>query len=205
MSLDAVLQALEVTPGALFNSDGEGPLVLPYATRDRHLLAAFAAVTERGRGAEVGVERGLFTRQLCDAVGARQVLAVDAWRAYPGYREHVTQEKLDGFLAEAQARLAGTAATLVRGFSVEVAAQLPDGVLDWVYLDANHTLPHVIADLAAWVPKVRAGGLVAGHDYGRGRVGHVREAVTAWTSAYGVAPWFVLAGDRSPSFCWVKT
>jgi len=47
-------------------------------------------------------------------------------------------------------------------------------------------------------------GIIAGHDYGRASVGHVREAVTAWTSAYRIAPWFVLAGDRSPSFLWVQ-
>jgi hypothetical protein len=34
-----------------------------------------------------------------------------------------------------------------------------------VYLDAGHTFPEVWADLEAWWPKVRAGGLVAGHDY----------------------------------------
>jgi len=202
MSVEAVLQALEVSPGALW-TDG-GPVVVPAATRDAHLLRAFAAVRALGRGAEVGVEQGLYTRTLVDALPDVTVYAVDAWRPYRGYRDHVTQAKLDGFMAAAEARLAGTRAQIVRGFSVEVAEQFPDRYLDFVYIDANHTLPQVIADLAAWAPKVRSGGLIAGHDYGRGKVGHVREAVQAWTAAYGVAPWFVLAGDHSPSFCWVQ-
>lgn len=202
MSVETLLEALGVAPGALWTPEGL-PVVVPTATRDEHLLRAFGAATVLGRGAEVGVERAHFTRRICDALPDVTVYAVDAWQPYAGYRDHVSREKLDGFFAEAQARVAGTRAQLVRGFSVDVAATIPDGFLDWVYLDANHTLPAVIADLAAWVPKVRSGGLIAGHDFGRRQVGHVRQAVEAWTEAYGIAPWFVLAGDRSPSFCWV--
>ena len=40
----------------------------------------------------------------------------------------------------------------------------PDG-LDFVFIDAEHTAEAVARDLAAWWPKVRPGGLLAGHDY----------------------------------------
>lgn len=155
--------------------------------------------------AEIGVERGHFSKALLSGTSFH-LLCVDPWLAYGGYREHVTQEKLDGFYAETQQRLApfGARAVIRRLTSVAAAAEVPDVSLDAVYIDANHTLPHVIADLAAWAPKVRSGGIIAGHDYGRSSVGHVREAVTAWTTAYRITPWFVLAADRSPSFLWVQ-
>ena len=40
---------------------------------------------------------------------------------------------------------------------------------DYVFIDANHTYETVSKDLLNWIPKVRLGGLVCGHDYGGGR------------------------------------
>jgi hypothetical protein len=188
----SVLDLLGVPSGVVHNGTRNGTLPA--------VLRAIGACC----GAEVGVERGHFSAHLCQSMPGLQLLAVDAWLAYPGYREHVTQAKLDGFYTEACARLAPFNVQVRRGLSVAEAARVVDGSLDFVYLDSNHTLSYVIADLAAWTPKVRKGGIIAGHDFGRGSVGHVQEAVTAWTSAYRIDPWFVLAGDRSPSFLWVQ-
>jgi hypothetical protein len=156
------------------------------------------------KGAEIGVEQGQYSQILCECNPDLELLCVDAWQAYPGYREHVTQEKLDGFFNQAVKRLWPYNAHLVRKFSVDAAEDVEDGSLDFVYIDGNHTLPQVIADLAAWTPKVRSGGIVSGHDYGRASVGHVREAVMAWTQAYRIEPWMLLTADRSPSWLWVQ-
>jgi hypothetical protein len=37
--------------------------------------------------------------------------------------------------------------------------------LDFVYIDANHKYDAVKKDLELWYPKVRKGGVFAGHDY----------------------------------------
>lgn len=195
-----VLQALGLSSVQI---GGAGRMVLDTARRDVTLPAVLRAVGAM-RGAEIGVERGAFSEVLCTGVPGLHLTAIDAWTAYPGYREHVTQAKLDGFYAETVTRLTPYGATILRGFSTLVADAYEPASLDFVYIDANHTLPQVIADLAAWAPKVRSGGIIAGHDYGRASVGHVREAVDAWTAAYRIRPWFVLAGDRSPSFLWVQ-
>ena len=171
-------------------------------TRDG-LAQMFAARGYR-RGAEIGVERGLFSRVLLDANPSLHLTCVDAWAPYRGYREHVTPAKLESLFADACQHLApyGARVQIVRGWSVESAKDVPDASLDFVYLDANHTLPHVIADIAAWAPKVRVGGIVAGHDYGRRSVGHVKEAVDAWVTAYGITDWHLTELDRSPSWWW---
>ena len=42
-----------------------------------------------------------------------------------------------------------------------------DGHEDFVYIDADHSYEATAADIAAWWPHVRPGGLLMGHDYGR--------------------------------------
>jgi hypothetical protein len=37
--------------------------------------------------------------------------------------------------------------------------------LDYVYIDADHSYKSVQEDLIAWYPKVKVGGLFAGHDW----------------------------------------
>jgi len=49
--------------------------------------------------------------------------------------------------------------------STRAAERFEDASLDAVIIDANHNYEFVRDDLAAWVPKVKAGGIVAGDDY----------------------------------------
>lgn len=42
-----------------------------------------------------------------------------------------------------------------------------DGYVDFVFIDANHSYESVCKDIAAWMPKMRKGGIMAGHDIKR--------------------------------------
>lgn len=168
-------------------------------------------------GAEIGTERALFAKRICSRNPGVKLYCIDPWRAYKGYREYVNQERLDEFYGIAQARLAQFDAQLVRKFSVEASRDFKDGSLDFIYIDGNHSLLHVIQDLWYWVPKVRRGGIVSGHDYVQrlnpSYAMHVVEAVNAYTQAFRIRPWFLLGAkdakpgelrDRPRSFFWVK-
>jgi len=52
----------------------------------------------------------------------------------------------------------------IRSTSVEAAATYADASLDLVYIDGAHDTASVLADCAAWWPKVKPGGVMAGHD-----------------------------------------
>ena len=52
----------------------------------------------------------------------------------------------------------------IKGFSVEVAKTF-DIKLDLVFIDGDHNYKSVAPDIDAWLPKVRKGGIIAGHDY----------------------------------------
>lgn len=51
--------------------------------------------------------------------------------------------------------------------SVDASTLYDDRSLDFVFIDAAHDEANVTADIAAWLPKVRPGGVIAGHDYTR--------------------------------------
>jgi predicted O-methyltransferase YrrM len=116
-------------------------------------------------GAEIGVERGTTTRQLLTAFPGLHMIAVDAWAAHEPYEDWPMEEIKREFLTCAES-LPGRI-TIMNTSSVSAAKKIPDGSLDFVFIDAEHTYEAVIQDIAAWAPKVRDGGFVTGHDYSR--------------------------------------
>lgn len=55
--------------------------------------------------------------------------------------------------------------TPMRMESVEAASTFVDGSIDFVFIDADHRYDWVRSDIDAWWPKVKPGGVLAGHDY----------------------------------------
>ena len=53
-----------------------------------------------------------------------------------------------------------------RGDSVQMASSYEDDSLDFVFIDGDHRYEMVKADIQAWLPKVKSGGIISGHDYG---------------------------------------
>lgn len=190
--------------GAFVDISGPSPIDLSFG---REWLAQFFGVAGFNVGAEIGVERGAYSETLCRANSRLKLYAVDAWQAYPGYREHVTQSKQDDLYRIAQGRLEPWGAEIVRQFSIKAAEQFAPASLDFVYIDAAHDLYQVVQDMVSWAPKVKPGGVVAGHDYLTRRGAnpcHVQPAVRAFVESYGIDRWFVLRGDSAPSWFWVQ-
>lgn len=186
------------------------PIVVDSLTRDG--FAALVAELGFHLGAEIGVERGRYSKSLLKANPRLTLYGVDPWETYNGYRDYVSQQQLDEFYADTQRRLAPyPGAKLIRAFSAEAVKDFHDESLDFVYIDGNHDLMNVVTDLTLWSKKVRPGGIVAGHDYvrrtsSRTRTLHVIEGVVAFTKCYDVSPWFVFGNRREAgSFMWVKT
>jgi len=66
--------------------------------------------------------------------------------------------------------------TPVRSSSIEASKMYKNRSLDFVFLDAAHDYENVFCDLTAWYPKIKKGGYIGGHDYGKSFAG-VNKAV----------------------------
>jgi hypothetical protein len=49
--------------------------------------------------------------------------------------------------------------------STEAAKLFEDESIDFVYIDACHEYESVKSDIHSWMPKIKKGGIIAGHDY----------------------------------------
>lgn len=180
----------------------EGSRIVEISGYNRDMFAQLLADLGLNKGVEMGVETGLYSEVLCKANPNIDLSSVDAWTAYHGYRDHVSQEKLDGFMEKTKERLVPYRATVIKGFSMDVVKQFEDGSLDFVYIDGNHELQHTINDICEWQKKVRTGGIVAGHDYilrnNPGYLMHVPHAVHAYIDSYNIRPLFILGAKDDP-------
>lgn len=67
----------------------------------------------------------------------------------------------------------------------EAAPLFEDGALDGVFIDADHTYEAVKRDIENWLPKIRKGGILAGHDYVHtwpGVIQAVNESISGFTT-----------------------
>lgn len=201
-ALDLIREKFNIDPGAV------SPIGLRIS-RHRELLDLWRELGYLEL-AEIGTEAGRFAEEICKANPDAHLTCIDPWLAYDRYEDHVSQSRLDHFYEVAQHRLGKYNTTLIRETSLEAVHRFKDGSLDVVFIDGNHHFDFVVQDIIAWAPKVRRGGMVAGHDYkpeGSEKTPipfGVIEAVTGYTSAHKIKPYFLTTRDRCPTWFWIK-
>lgn len=129
-----------------------------------------------GEGVEVGVLYGNYSAYLLRSWKGRRLYSVDPWKhfAESDYVDmnHHSDEVFEGIYQRAVEQLApfGDRSRIVREPSPEAAALFRDEQFDFVFIDAQHQYSGAKKDLEAWWPKVRRGGILAGHDYLDGKM-----------------------------------
>jgi len=127
-----------------------------------------------GAGIEVGAALGKFSKRLLETWKGTKLYSIDAWKHQPAdyYDEYnVGDAKQLEHLEAAKKKLAQfeDRSEIIKAFSQDVVSTFEDGSLDFVYIDANHS--DLLADIRAWYPKVKNGGVVSGHDFVEGTIG----------------------------------
>lgn len=121
----------------------------------------------------VGVYHGFDLRHLAHRAKAADknltVVGVDWGRGSPELADqlpHMPHGNLAGAML-ATLETAGVAddVLLIIADSRKAAKLVPDGVCHMVFLDGDHSREGVRADIEAWLPKVRPGSYLCGHDW----------------------------------------
>lgn len=164
-------------------------------------------------GAEVGVFDGHYSVVLCREIPGVKLYAIDPWTVYEGYRTRKFEPNMAAAKKLAYESLEPYNCHIIEDFSVEAAKTFADESLDFVYIDGNHEYSHVKADIEAWTPKVRQGGILAGHDYYVTRAGNtgVVDAVDEFTKKHNYTlnvipkdPFIQKQDDQQPNWWFVK-
>ena len=139
---------------------------------NRNLLGKF--LEERGLnniGIEIGVATGNFSEVLLKVTKLQKIYFLDAWMHFPDdeYKDpcNASQKNQDARYQSVIKRLSpyGDRVEIMRKDCREAVKDFADEYFDFIYIDANHEYSHIKRDLDDWYPKVKVGGVYAGHDY----------------------------------------
>jgi hypothetical protein len=188
------------------NQAGFTPLI--EQPRRWDVLASFMLEQQYSTFVEVGCKEGRTTGHVLKNVPNARVIAIDPWCAMPDQKgvqggetyeewdfERIKREFWDnvGSHSERCGHLRMTSEEAVRVGSMA-------GSFDCIFIDAAHDYESVKKDIRLWWPKIRAGGMLVGHDFNHKWPGVERAVAECFDlMQVGVAPdsvWFVIkAGD----------
>ena len=119
-------------------------------------------------GIEIGSYKGLYSKYLLDNWEGYLYL-VEVWKKLPDseYVDISNQENPKEVIGEVFDNLMGyeDRTTLIRAESNTASYLFKDEFFDFIYIDANHKYSYVMRDLKIWYPKLKSGGVLAGHDW----------------------------------------
>ena len=116
-----------------------------------------------GAAVELGVDKSFFASNFIRTWRGSRYYLVDPWKDLEDYTEiQGSYEQRYQTAKRLEAKYKGRIQVLrMRG---EQAAKVISNDLDFVHIDANHSYKAVTEDIATWWPKVKNGGILAGHD-----------------------------------------
>lgn len=134
-------------------------------------------------GVEIGVDRGATSEYLIKNIPSLFLYGVDPYVDYQDWWGYVSwsdqahaamRQRLDQYKSQFK---------LYRVTSDDGAALFKDESLDFIFIDGIHTYEQVLLDCKHYYPKLKKGGLCAGHDFSS--VVGVGEAAKEFSASIG--------------------
>lgn len=125
--------------------------------------ALLKILPENGIVAEIGVNKGEFSQAIIDTCSPKRLHLIDSWGSerYHDGLSALVKEKFS-------AQIDNGSVEINRGLSTEVVEIFPVNYFDWVYLDTVHDYLTTKKELERYASKMKAGGIISGHDYSMG-------------------------------------
>jgi predicted O-methyltransferase YrrM len=153
------------------------PVTIPFEGKRKQFLKHLIEINDFKILIEVGVDTGKSTFFLLDNLPNLTIYAIDT--------------NIKKFYNDDVKKKYGNRLIPIQGYSYDVANQLPNGLADIVFIDADHSYQAVKKDIEKYTPKLKKGGLLTGHDID---YPGVNKAVTELIKNF----------DVGPNFVWIK-
>lgn len=120
---------------------------------------------------EVGVQNGNFSAMMLERLSPSQLHLVDPWQHFNDEKydkdyANVAQIDQDNIFSRVVDRFKSDKRVFIhREASPSASKSFSDGFFDFIYIDGMHYKDAVLTDLKAWIPKLKPGGIIAGHDF----------------------------------------
>lgn len=113
---------------------------------------------------EVGVKYGGFSKFILKNTGIEKLYSIDPWeineeltaKENPVTVYDICKENLSPY---------GERSEMIKAYSPQICSKFENEMFDFVYIDGLHDYESVKKDIIGWFPKVKKGGIIAGHDY----------------------------------------
>jgi hypothetical protein len=125
---------------------------------------SFHCLPLKGVGVEIGVRQGAHAVKLARLKDVTRLFCVDPYLPFFENGWNVPKSFQDVAKKKAMKRV-GSKGVFIEKMSIPASQKFLDGSMDFIYLDALHDYDSVIVDIAAWFPKVKAGGYFGGDDF----------------------------------------
>jgi len=119
--------------------------------------------------AEIGSWKGVSTSVLAKTIADYngKVFAIDHWMGSEGVSHHDYAKMVDIYSVFKRNMIVLGVWDIIYPLVMDshTASQIfADGILDLVFIDADHRYESVKKDILSWLPKIRDGGILCGHD-----------------------------------------
>jgi predicted O-methyltransferase YrrM len=157
--------------------------------------------TERGivKAIEIGTDTGVFAEKFLKRwPNGHTLWCVDP---YEPYEWKPWDRTPDIMMAAARLVPFGDQVHIVRRTSAQFNNGFDEKRLGFVYIDGDHEYEPVRQDIELWWPKLRPGGILAGHDLDRFWKG-VRQAVTEFFEPKGIDVYRIGLAKGEGTYSW---
>lgn len=129
-------------------------------------------------GAEIGVYKGKMSRELLRKMPNLYLYMIDRWQEYNDTEKRennysgMSEKRQESFDVAYNKALGVNReypyrSSIMAQDSISASHRFIDNVLDFVFIDGDHSYNAVLSDINAWLPKIKPGGWICGHDYHR--------------------------------------
>jgi predicted O-methyltransferase YrrM len=116
-------------------------------------------------GAEIGVFAGVMSYCFVRLAPQLHLIMVDNWSQH-NLAEGTSAEQAYQLALE-RTSVAASRTVILKMPSLEAARLVGLHSLDFAFIDADHSYEAVQSDIKAWCDKIKPGGWLCGHDYGK--------------------------------------